>query len=150
MNEIDLTPEVFEARYAPKKITAYLIDVYGEIASVVEIPKTLDAYRRALDCERIDIIDRQIGVRCPLNRNPRRYDIICDDEALFHDPQKISAIDGLGKPMLCGNLLIVKFDGAEDNVSLDEDDIAYLNRFIEKQATHNFPTPYFMLHQCEY
>lgn len=93
--------------------------------------------------------EHQIGV----NRgrfHGKRFTIICDDEALFVDQPKISAIDNLGQPMLCGNLFIVKTDDQGDTVSLDPADIKYIERFVLLQGTRKFPKPYPMLHQCEY
>lgn len=153
MGSSTMTPEQFAQQFstgAPEMITGYLIDVYNETASVITIPKTLDSYHSVLDCRCIDIVDRQIGARCMSNLNPRRFDIICDDEALNRNPAKISAIDNMGTPMLCGNLLIVKNDGVGGETSIDEQDIKYLLRFIIRQGTHRFPRPYFMLHQCEW
>lgn len=88
--------------------------------------------------------------RCIGVLHGRRFTIICDDEALCADHPKISAIDNMGNAQLCGNLFLVKFDGAEDVESLSPDDIAYLNRFVLLQGTCRHPKPYPMLHQCEY
>lgn len=132
-----------------KTIAAYLIDVEHETASVIIIPAELHAYYKALNCRTIDIVTRQIGVTYH-NRKARVFDIICDDEALLKDAPKISAIDNLGIPMLCGNLLIVRVDDEGDTVGITPDDVKYLKRFILPQGTRRFPKPYPMLHQCEY
>lgn len=149
MKQDFLTPEEFAASVAPSTITGFLIDVYKETASVVTVPKQLESYYQLLDCERITMPDHRIGAR-----QKRVFTIICDDDALNHDPQKISAIDKLGRPMLCGNLFIVRTAANEygelEAASLAPEDIAYLKRFILLQATRNFPDPYPMLHQCEY
>lgn len=124
------------------KITGYLVDVEHNIAAPVTIEKSLDSYYGILNCDCIDITTRQIG--------NREYDIICDDEGLFKDDPKISAIDSEGNAMLCGNLFIVKFDGIEDETSLDPDDIAHIEEYIRAIATKRYPIPYPMLTCCEY
>lgn len=125
-----------------KKITGYLIDVEHNVAAPIVVDKSLDSYYKILNCEYIDIVCRHIG--------ERTYDIICDDEALLKYNSKISAINSDGKSMLCGNLFIVKFDGVEDETSLERDDIAYINRYIRSLPTRNYPTPYPMLIECNY
>lgn len=126
-------------------ITAYMLNVEQETAAPVEIEKDLHSYYDLLGCRLIAMPTHKIGVR-----NGRQYTIIADDEALMKEQPKISAIDNLGNPMLCGNLLIVKVNEEGDTIGLDADDIQYIERFIQLQGTHKFPLPYPMLHQCEY
>lgn len=131
-----------------EKITGILIDVVNETAKVTTIDKCLDAYYRILNCDCIDIVRRRIGAN--KRRAAHYYEIVCDDEALLKEDPKISAIDDLGRPMLCGNLFITKFDGVDDIASLEPADILRLREFILPQMTRNHPKPYPMLHQCEY
>lgn len=126
------------------KITGYLIDVGNEKASVVTTDNSLQGFYDVLGCRLIEMPTRQIGVR-----DGRWYTIICDEEGLFADSPKISAIDNMGQPVLVGNLFIIKHDDM-GFLSLDEDDIQYLQRFIQLQGTRKYPNPYPMLHQCEY
>lgn len=128
-----------------KKITGMLIDVTTGTASVVTIDNELEAFYDILGCQWIEMPTRRIGTR-----NGRNFIIICDEEGLLHDDPMISAIDHMGQPMLVGNLFIVKSDGLDDILSLDQNDIKYLQRFILPQATNKHPNPYLMLHQCEY
>lgn len=97
---------------------------------------------RALDCSTIDIVERKIG--------RKRFDIMCDDEGLFKDPQKISAIDNLGRPMLVGNLMFFNNDGAGNLTELSDNDISYIMKRIIHMYTHQYPKGYKMLTQCEY
>ena len=130
-------------------ITGYLIDVQNETHGPRTIEKSLQGYYKTIGCRLISMPEHQIGV----NRgrfHGKRFTIICDDEALFVDQPKISAIDNLGQPMLCGNLFIVKTDDQGDTVSLDPADIKYLEQFVLLQGTRKFPRPYPILHQCEY
>ena len=130
------------------KITGYFIDVLNETAEVREVENSLHGFYDLLGCDLIEIPRRKIGV---FSRK-RIYSIICDEEGIYNQP-KISAIDNLGQPMLCGNLFIVKDDPdpeSGDLASLTADDIRYIKRFILKQGTHKYPRPYPMLHQCEY
>ena len=124
------------------RITGYLIDVENNIATTVTIDKNLDAYYNILNCDCIDIVARNIG--------GTRYEIICDDKALLKDNPKISALDSNMNPALCGNLFVVKFDGYDDVMSLDGNDVTFLNQFVRSFATQNYPVPYPMLIRCDY
>lgn len=124
------------------KITGILIDVEKETAKVTTIEKELDAYYEALNCDTIDIVSRKIG--------KRYYDIVCDDEGLFKDSPRISAINDMGGVMFVGNLFIVRFNGEDDIESLTDADVTYILKHIHLQGTRKHPKPYPMLHQCEY
>lgn len=128
------------------KITGILIHVGFEKATVETIDDSLDAFYNLLDCNLVEMPERKIGAR-----NGRYYTVICDEEGLFAEQPKISAIDNMGQPMLVGNLFICNTDYENGELkSLTDDDIKYISRFIQPQATRNFPKPYPMLHQCEY
>ena len=126
-----------------KLLRGVLVDVEKETVSVVEIPDELDEIYRILNCSCIDIVDRRIG--------RKRFNIVCDDEGLYKDPQKISAIDNLGQPQLVGNLFIV---GGPDQIgnltSLTKAESDYILGRVEKMYTIKFPAGYPMLTQCEY
>lgn len=123
------------------KIKAYLIDVEHETHKMVEIENRLEDYYRELQCSVIDIQERRLG--------GRTYDIICDDEGLFRDPAKISAIDNLGQPMFVGNLLVVRSDNGE-TTTLTDDDVDFVSGLVETMYTKLFPKGYPMLTQVEY
>ena len=132
-----------------ERIEEMTLDQFAEAVKPRTIEKALRSYYEIIGCRLIAMPEHQIGV----NRgrfHGKRFTIICDEEALFVDQPKISAIDNLGQPMLCGNLFIVKTDDQGDAVSLDPTDIKYLERFVLLQGTRKFPKPYPMLHQCEY
>ena len=141
----DMTLEQFAETVQPDTITGYYIDVQNETHGPRTIARGLKGYYDLLGCRLIDMTTRQIGVR-----NGRRYTIVCDDESMFADQPKISAIDNLGTVQLVGNLFIVKVDEEGNTCSLDQDDIEYLEGYVLLQCTHKFPRPYPMLHQCEY
>lgn len=128
-----------------EKITGMLIDVANEKASVSTIDNELHAFYDILGCSLIEMPTRRIG-----GRKGRCYTIICDEEGLFAEQPKISAIDNMGQPMLVGNLFIVKVNDEGETISLGPDDIKYLERFIQLQGTRKYPRPYPMLHQVEY
>lgn len=128
-----------------EKITGMLIDVANEKATVETIDNELHAFYEILGCSLIEAPTRRIG-----GRKGRRYNIICDEEGLFAETPKISAIDNMGQPQLVGNLFIVNANDEGEFTSLTADDIKYLERFIQLQGTRRFPRPYPMLHQCEY
>lgn len=123
------------------KIKAYLIDVINETHHVVEIENKLEDYYRELHCDLIDIQCRKIGEKF--------FDVICDDEGLFKEPAKISAVDNLGSPMFVGNLLIVNSKGGE-TTTLTDLDVEYVAERVEKLCTQNFIKGYPMLTQVEY
>lgn len=128
-----------------KLLRGVLVDVEKETAGIVEIPDELDEFYRILNCDCIDIPMRRIGYR------KQKFNIICDDEGLFKNPQKISAIDNLGQPQLVGNLFIVGGTDLEGNLtSLSADDAAYVLAKVQKMGTRKFPAGYPMLTQCEY
>lgn len=124
------------------KIKGILIDVKNEKVETIEIDKTLKEYYRILNCDTIDITERKIG--------DNTYDIICDDEGLFKSKPKISAITKQSQPALVGNLFIVKFDGREDETSLDDEDIELIMKHIKTIYTNNSPQGYPMLTDLEY
>lgn len=108
----------------------------------IEIDPELSSYYKALDCDCIDIVCRKIGGKW--------FDVMCDDEGLFREVVKISAINDMGSPMLVCNLLFFHSDSEGNLVSLEQEDIAHLKRFIQTMYTRKHPGGYFMLTQCEY
>lgn len=119
-----------------------LLDVYKEKVGIGNIEANLDCYYRLLDCTSIDIVTRKIGGKW--------FDIVCDDEGLFREPQKVSAINDMGEPMLVGNLLFFHNDGEGNLTGLEDEDIEHLKRYIKRMYTEKFPKGYPMLTQCEY
>lgn len=125
-----------------KKMKTVLLDVFNEQVKTVEIERDLAAYYRALDCDTVEMVTRKIG--------KKRYLVVCDENGLFRDPQKISAIDDFGRPMLVGNLLFLNTDKYGDEDGLSDLDVAHIKRYIRKMYTLAFPSGYPMLTQCEY
>lgn len=121
----------------------YLIDVINEKAEVVKTWGTLNDFYLLLNCDTIDIVTRKIG--------RHYYDIICDDNGLFADSPKISAIDDSGSIMFVGNILIAGMHDEEGELrDLTDDDIAYIAERIERMGTRMYPAGYMMLTQCSY
>lgn len=124
-------------------LAIYLNVKDGKTPEVMEIQDDIQEFYKLIDCRCIDIVNRKIG--------RKRFDIICDDEGLFTDSPKISAIDNLGKPMLVGNLIIVgTADENGDLVGLTDNEVKYVTERIQKMFTHKYPEGYYMLTQCEY
>lgn len=98
-----------------KTIRGFLIDPENNTAEERTIEKSLTSYYATLRCSRIGIVSRGIG--------GKRYDIICDDEALLKSPAYTSALDPDDNPALFNSLFVVKFDGREDVTDLDDEDI---------------------------
>lgn len=128
-----------------KRIMGVLIDVEKEMVGPVEIPNDLDAFYKVLNCGCIDIVTRRFG------DSKKAYDIVCDDEGLLKEPQKISAVDSAGNAQLVGNIFITGTADAEGNLtSLSTEDFNYILSKIQLIRTKKFVTPYPMLTQCEY
>ena len=118
------------------------LNVYDETVKEIDIEDSLDAFYEELQCSTIDIVTRRIGRKV--------FDVMCDDEGLFHDPQKISAIDNLGRPMLVGNLMFFHHDDEGNLTGLDARDRRYLRDRICELSTSAFPNGYPMMTQMEY
>ena len=105
-----------------KNITGLLIRTDGSRASFKTIPANLESYYKTLDCELIDIVNRQIGYD-----KAYRFNIICDDEALLKSPAIASAIDHSLDYCLYGNLFVVGVDKETGDVrSLTKDEQEHL------------------------
>lgn len=129
-----------------KKLLGVLVDVYNEKAQAMEIDDALDSFYKILDCSCIDIVRRRIG-----GRFKKAFEIVCDDEGLFREPQKISAIDNLGQAQLVGNIFITGTADEDGNLtSLTEYDVSYILSKVQKMSTRKFINGYPMLTQCEY
>ena len=126
-----------------RKLTGILVDVENEDVKVIEIEDKLDEFYRILNCDIIDIAHRYIG--------DKRFNIVCDDEGLFKDEPKISAIDNLGNMMLVGNLFIVSGKNYDGELhSLSEEEIKHILARVHSISTHRYPVGYPMLTNCEY
>ena len=129
-----------------KKLLGVLVDVENEKVEAMEIEDELDSFYKILNCSTIDIVVRNIG-----GRHKKAFDIVCDDEGLFKEPQKISAIDNLGNVQLVGNIFITGTADNEGNLtSLSDSDVAYIKSKVQKMSTRKFPDGYPMLTQCEF
>ena len=118
-----------------------LIDVYNEKVEVIDVEPNLETFYEKIDCRCIDIVRRKIGKKI--------FTIVCDDEGLFHEPQKISAINNIGEPMLVGNLMIFN-EKANDLSGLSNDDVEYIRKYVGTIFTRKYPDGYLMLTQTEY
>lgn len=107
-----------------KKITGLLIDVNTGNASFKTVDNSLESFYKILDCSTIDIINRRIG-----DGAERRFDIICDDEALLKSPATPSALSGYTYDYcLYGSLFVVGHDpGSEDIRSLTKEEKKHLS-----------------------
>ena len=105
-------------------IKGVLIDVVNNTAKVVEIEKKLESYYKILNCDLIDITSRYI--------EGKLFDIICDDEGLYKNDFIVSAATSRGTAALVGNLFVVKFDGEDDETSLDDNEILHVLNNVKK------------------
>lgn len=128
-----------------KTIKAYYIDPRNDIAEAREITPELSTYYDMLHCDTIDIVNRG------LTNTDRRFDIICDDNGLYADDVRISAIDDCGSPMLVGALLVVgEADEDGNETSLDDYDFCWLERYTNHVRTRLHPAGYKMLTHLTY
>lgn len=129
-------------------IKAYYVDPITNTAEAREITDALDTYYELLHCDCIDIVERGFGVG---RRGKRRFNIVCDDEGLFKDDVRISAIDDLGRTMIVGALLVTGRSDDEGNLtSLTDDDVRVLERYTMHMSTRKHPKGYKMLTQMTY
>ena len=119
-----------------------LLDVYKDEVRVLEIKPELEEYYKLIGCDCIDIADRKIGGKW--------FDVMLDDEGLFREDHKISAINDMGEPMFVGNLMFFHHDGEGNLVGLTDEDIDHLMKYIKTMYTWKHPEGYRMVTQCEY
>lgn len=89
---------------------------------VVDTMGGLQEWYRLIKCTSIDIAYKQIG--------GRYYDIILDDEGLFTERAKVTALDPEQNPALVGNLVICNYDGEGGEAGLTEEDIEHIKKHI--------------------
>lgn len=127
-------------------IKGVLLDIENNEAKIVEFESKLQNYYDMLHCDTIDIVSRSLGY----NRSHKRFDIVCDDEGLYKEGNKISAISNLGSAMFVGSLLVVNRDENGETASLTDKECKFVLDKIQKMYTNNHPEGYLMLTQCEY
>lgn len=129
-----------------RTVKGVLLDIVNDDAKVVEFEPTLRSYYELLHCDMIEVNPRHIGCRI----NHRLFDIVSDEEGLFNEGNKISAINNLGKPMFVGSLLVVNRSEDGETASLTDEECRFVLGKIQKMYTSNHPEGYLMLTQCEY
>lgn len=126
-----------------KKLFGVLLDVQNSKVEKIEIEDTLDELYRVVNCTYVEMPVRKIG--------KKYFTCICDEEGLFSDDPKISAIDNLGNVQLVGNLFIVSAENSDGELkSLTDDEANYIMKRIQKLSTMKHPEGYPILTQCEY
>ena len=101
----------------------FLVDVKDpQMTRVVEIEDSLETYYNLLNCDCIDIVVRTIG--------RKEFDIVCDDEGLFKQFPRVSAVDKDCQPMLVGNLLFLHHNEEGEMTGLSEDDVEHLIKHL--------------------
>lgn len=116
-----------------------LLDVYNDHVSEVEA-NSLESYYHLLGCRSITYMELEI--------EGKWYDVVCDDEALFVESPKISAVNALGETMLVGNLIILGLAGkgfSNHSTDLTDEDILRIQSSIRRIPTKLHPEGYQML-----
>lgn len=123
---------------------ALLLDVYNDQVSEVETDG-LESYYHLLGCQNVTYMELEI--------EGKLYDVICDDEALFVESPKISAVNALGETMLVGNLIIlglVVSGASTHSTDLTDEDILRIRSNIRRIPTRLHPEGYHMLCNVRY
>ena len=108
-----------------------------EKARVVEIEDELAVFYDLIGCSCITVVERKIG--------EHYYDIVADDEGLFADNPKWSALDGTGRGALVGNLIVVKHDGEGNFQGLTDAEVREVLSARQLVFSTNHDEPYWVL-----
>lgn len=119
-----------------------LLNVNENKIEHLDVEDKLEEFYKLIKCRTIDIVKRKIG--------GRYFDVVCDDEGLFADEVKISAINDIGVPLLVGNLLFFNHDSEGNLLPLSDEDCGHIKKYIKTRCTNKYPEGYLMLTQCEY
>lgn len=82
---------------------------------VQNIADKLSEYYKLIECTTIDIVVRMIAGKA--------YDIICDDEGLFKENPRVTALWKDFTPALVGNLIFAHHDTEGNMTGLTDDEI---------------------------
>lgn len=110
-----------------------LLDTDKLEPQIIETEGGLDEWYRLIKCSRIDIVTRKIG--------GHYYDIIIDDEGLFKERAKPTALDTAQQPLLVGNLIICNYDEEGRETSLTDEDLENIIRHLVILAEAGTDTP---------
>ena len=114
-----------------KVINGILVDVNNNVIHATRVEydtkdkNYLDAYYKVLNCDTFDIARRRIG--------NNYYDIYCDDEGLFKENNKPSAITFDGArvvEVLVGNLFICKADKNGETIGLTDKEMDEIFEYV--------------------
>lgn len=115
---------------ANKKLLGVLFDTETSRAKAVRLDDNLESFYKALHCTTIDIVERTVV--------GRRFNIVCDDEALLQSDCRVSAITPRLEATLFGSLFVVGPCDEEGNLtSLTRADVKHIlsNSFSHYQAS---------------
>ena len=112
-----------------------LLDVVNKDVKMVEA-NGLNDYYELIGCRCIDIVRRTIG--------DVEVEIVIDDEGLFVENPKVSAISVDGTPMLFGNLLIASGRVTDDGelTELTEEEVDEIMDNVATISTSVYKEPY--------
>lgn len=121
---MELNKKGKEEKKMERKIVGVLVDVENNCVHAISLnyndedKNYLDAYYKVLNCDTFDIARRKIG--------NNYYDIFCDDEGLFKETRKPSAITFSGDEIvevLVGNLFICSCNEDGETIGLNDEQI---------------------------
>lgn len=114
--------EGLEVEQPRGKMVVCVIDTEKERPQLVDTEGGLDEWYRLIGCSLIDIQEHTI--------EGQPFDFIFDDEGLFKEGAKVSALDKDQQPVLVGNLVICKCDSQGNEIGLSKADVELLKKHI--------------------
>lgn len=121
---------------------ALLLNVKENKVELVQ-PNDFEDFYKLIGCRVVEIVERVIA------GSP--YSIICDEEGLYVENPRISALDGKGQPMLVGNLIITRIVNDEGDMrDLTDADIQHIKKNIYTMIRKDIPTGYCVLCNVTY
>ena len=119
-----------------------LVDVNEQCMKPVDVADKLDEFYQLLNCDTIDITERNIG--------GQQFSVMCDDEGLLKDGARVSALNSGGEPALVGNLMFFHTDPNGNLVGLSEDECRHIIACSETYIDLDHFAIYPIVTKCDY
>ncbi len=119
-----------------------LLSVEKQKAEFVDIPFDFEKIYSLINCRTIELAYRKIdGII---------FMFCLDEEGLFVENQKISAVDTKMQPMFVGSFVLFGLDDEGEPRDLTENEIQVLVRHVEYIGTQHYPSGLLMMRDLEY
>ena len=121
---------------------AMLLSVDKQKAEFIDAPFDFEKLYELINCSTIELAYRKIdGIT---------FMFCLDEEGLFVQEQKISAVDIAMKPMFVGSFVVFGLDEEGGARDLNEVEMQTLIKHVEYIGTQNYPSGLLMLRDLEY